>query len=183
RIEAPTVRPSTIGFACSYCASLRESALGGSLHRGRAAQARPARIAEHGQADLAWQRSWARAETLGSKLAAIPSPAGREHARLRFFTVETISLRRLYVLFFIEPGSRRVHLAGCTTNPTGAWVTQQARNLGFTGLFERVPFLIHDPDSKFSAAFDEVFRSDSIEVIHTPIHAPQANAYAERIVR
>src|SRR5262249_48081878 len=126
RIEAPTVRPSTIGFACSYCASLRESALGGSPYRGRAAQARPARIAEHGQADLAWQRSWARAETLGSKLAAIPSPAGREHASLRFFTVETISLRRFYVLFFIELGSRRVHLAGCTTNPTGAWVTQRA---------------------------------------------------------
>lgn len=54
-----------------------------------------------------------------------------------FFTVETISLRRFYVLFFIELESRRVHLAGCTTNPTGAWVTQQARNLSFTGLFER----------------------------------------------
>src|SRR4029453_15156291 len=66
-----------------------------------------------------------------------------------FFTVETISLRRFYVLFFIELGSRRVHLAGCTTNPTGAWVTQQARNLSFTGLFERMHFLIHDRDSKF----------------------------------
>jgi putative transposase len=69
-----------------------------------------------------------------------------------FFTVETISLRRYYVLFFIELGSRRVHLAGCTTNPTGAWVTQQARNLSFTGLFERTRFLIHNRDSKFSAA-------------------------------
>jgi putative transposase len=100
-----------------------------------------------------------------------------------FFTVETISLRRFYVLFFIELESRRVHLAGCTSNPTGAWVTQQARNLSFTGLFERVRYLIHDRDSKFSAAFDEVFRSESIEVIHTPIRAPQANAYAERFVR
>jgi putative transposase len=100
-----------------------------------------------------------------------------------FFTVETISLRRLYVLFFIEVGSRRVHLAGCTTNPTGAWVTQQARNLSFTGVFERMRFLIHDRDSKFSAAFDEVFRSEGIKVIHTPIRAPQANAYAERFVR
>jgi putative transposase len=99
-----------------------------------------------------------------------------------FFTVETVSLRRFYVLFFIELESRRVHLAGCTTNPTGAWVTQQARNLSFTGLFERVRFLIHDRDSKFSGAFDEVFRSEGIQVIHTPIRAPQANAYAERFV-
>jgi hypothetical protein len=100
-----------------------------------------------------------------------------------FFTVETLSLRRFYVLFFIELESRRVHLAGCTTNPSGAWVTQQARNLSFTGLFERVRFLIHDRDSKFTAAFDEVFRSEGIKVIHTPIQAPQANAYAERFVR
>ena len=88
-----------------------------------------------------------------------------------FFTVETISLRRVYVLFFIELGSRRVHLAGCTTNPTGGWVTQQARNLSFTGVFERMRFLIHDRDSRFSAAFDEVFRSEGIKVIHTPIRA------------
>jgi putative transposase len=100
-----------------------------------------------------------------------------------FFTVETLSLRTFYVLFFIELESRRVHLAGCTTKPTGAWVTQQARNLSFTGLFERVRFLIHDRDSKFTTAFDEVFRSESIQVIHTPIQAPQANAYAERFVR
>jgi transposase InsO family protein len=100
-----------------------------------------------------------------------------------FFTVETIALRRYYVLFFIELGSRRLHLAGCTTNPTGAWVTQQARNLSFTGLFERMHFLIHDRDGKFSAAFDEVFRSEGLNVIHTPIRAPRANAYAERFVR
>ncbi len=100
-----------------------------------------------------------------------------------FFTVETISLRRFYVLFFIELESRRVHLAGCTTNPTGAWVTQQARNLSFTGVFERMRFLIHDRDSKFSAAFDEIFHSEGITVIETPVRAPQANAYAERFVR
>src|SRR5438094_6145092 len=100
-----------------------------------------------------------------------------------FFTVETISLRRFYVLFFIELESRRVHLAGCTANPSCAWVSQQARNLSFTGLFERMRFPIHDRDSKFAAAFDEVFRSEGIKVIHTPIRAPQANAYAERFVR
>jgi putative transposase len=59
-----------------------------------------------------------------------------------FFTVETISLRRFYVLFFIELGCRRVQLAGCTTNPSGAWVTQQAPNLSFTGVFERMQFLV-----------------------------------------
>jgi putative transposase len=100
-----------------------------------------------------------------------------------FFAVETISLRRLYVLFFIELESRRVHVAGCTANPTGAWVTQQARNLTFTGLFERGCFLVHGRDSKFTAAFHEVFRSQGIRVIQTPIRAPQANAYAERFVR
>jgi len=100
-----------------------------------------------------------------------------------FFTVETISLRRIYVLFFIELESRYVHLAGCTTNPTGGWVTQQARNLSISGVFERMRFLIHDRDSKFTSAFDEVFRSEGIKVIHTPIRAPQANAFAERFVR
>jgi putative transposase len=100
-----------------------------------------------------------------------------------FFTVETVALRRLYVLFFLEVGSRRVHLAGCTANPTGSWVTQQARNLGFTDLFERTRFLLRDRDSKFSASFDEVFCSEGIRVIRTPVRAPQANAHAERFVR
>ncbi len=76
-----------------------------------------------------------------------------------FFTVETVSLRRLYVLFFIELGSRRVYFAGCTANPSGAWVTQQARQLAW-GLAERstsVRFLIRDRDSKLTRDFDIVF--------------------------
>src|SRR5919198_554935 len=131
---------------------------------------------------------------LANRLEPAPRRSGpnwreflRQHAATvlacDFFTVETLSLRRFYVLFFIELESRRVHLAGCTTNPTRGWVTQQARNLSFTGLFERVRFLIHDRDSKFAAAFDEIFLSEGIKVIHTPIRAPQANAYAERFVR
>jgi putative transposase len=100
-----------------------------------------------------------------------------------FFTVETVTLHRLYVLSFIELGSRRVHFAGCTTNPSKTWVVQQARNLSFTGLFERMRFLIHDRDGKFTASFDEVFRSEGIRVILTPVQAPQANAFAERFVR
>jgi hypothetical protein len=71
---------------------------------------------------------------------------------------------RIDILFFIELDSRRVHIAGCTTNPTGAWVTQQARNLSLTGLLEQTQFLIRDRDSKFSGAFDEVFRSEGITV-------------------
>ena len=110
-----------------------------------------------------------------------PAEASRRLA-CDFFTVETVTLRRLYVLF-IDLESRRVHFAGCTTNPSGAWVVQQARNLSFTGLFERLRFLIHDRDSKFSASFNEVFRSEGITVIHTPVRAPQANTYAERFVR
>jgi putative transposase len=112
----------------------------------------------------------------------------RAHARSMiacdFFTVETLWLGRLYVLFFIELGSRRVHLAGCTANPSGAWVAQQARQLAWS-LSERltpVRFLIHDRDSKFSRAFDEVFRSEGAEIIRTPFRAPRANAFAERWV-
>ncbi len=102
-----------------------------------------------------------------------------------FFTVETVSLQRLYVLFFIELGSRRVHLAGCTANPSGAWVTQQARQLTW-GLAERstsVRLLIRDRDSKFTRDFDIVFRSEGIEIVRTPVRAPKANAVAERFVR
>ncbi|MGO8869957.1 MAG: integrase core domain-containing protein, partial [Acidimicrobiales bacterium] len=101
-----------------------------------------------------------------------------------FFTVDTVLLRRLYVLFFIELDTRRVYLTGVTAHPTGAWVVQQARNLAFE-LAERsqpVKFLIRDRDTKFTAGFDEIFRSEEIRIIQTPVRAPRANALAELFV-
>jgi putative transposase len=90
-------------------------------------------------------------------------------------------LRRYYVLFFIEVDTRRVHLAGITTNPTGAWTTQAARN--FMMHYDRTTrFLIRDGAGQFVAAFDEVFRSDGATIIRTPPRTPVANAYAERWV-
>jgi transposase InsO family protein len=100
-----------------------------------------------------------------------------------FFTVESVCLRRYYALFFIAHGSRRVWLAGCTANPTGPWVTQQARNLGLNFSEHGVRFLIRDRDSKHSGPFDEVFRSEGIRIVKTPVRAPKANAIAERFVR
>jgi putative transposase len=98
-----------------------------------------------------------------------------------FFCVETVMLRRYYVLFFIELETRRVHLAGITMNPTGAWTTQAARNLMMR--YQRtIRFLIRDGASQFIAAFDEVFRSDGATIIRTPPYTPVANAFAERWV-
>ena len=101
-----------------------------------------------------------------------------------FFTVETAFLKTLYVLFFIEVGSRRLHITTATPHPSGRFVTQQARNLSFK-LDERsepVRFLIHDRDAKFSRSFDDVFASEGIRVICTSFRAPNANAFAERWV-
>jgi len=102
-----------------------------------------------------------------------------------FFTVETIRLQTLYVLFFIELGSRRVHISGVTPNPNQLWTTQQARNLVWE-IEDSDPsfrFLIHDNDKKFSIMFDTVFLSEACNVLHTPYRAPNANTFSERWIR
>jgi putative transposase len=101
-----------------------------------------------------------------------------------FLTVETAFLRRTHVLFFVSLATRRIEYIACTANPDGRWTTQQACNLLVQlGDKQPFPFLIHDRDTKFSRALDEVFRTEGIKVIRTPVQAPNANAVAERWVR
>jgi putative transposase len=101
-----------------------------------------------------------------------------------FFTVETVGLARIYVLFVIELDRRRVHLAGITAHPTGEWVAQAARNLlmDLDGRVERFQFLVRDRDAKFTAAFDAVFAAAGVDIVKIPPRVPQANAHAERWV-
>jgi putative transposase len=106
-----------------------------------------------------------------------------------FFTVETVRLKTLHILFCIELHTRRVRLAGVTDHPNGRWVVQRAREFSMSREEETTAgtsapqFLIRDHDSKFTRAFDDVFASDGVQTIQTPIQAPNANAFAERWVR
>jgi len=99
-----------------------------------------------------------------------------------FFTVETLRLKTLYVLFFIELSTRRVHLVQATARPGSAWVIQQARNLAIEERLTGIRFLLRDRDAKFSGPFDEVFGTEGVRIIRTPIRAPKANC-VRRAVR
>ena len=101
-----------------------------------------------------------------------------------FLHVDTVLLKRIYVLVFIEHGTRRMHIGGVTASPTGEWTVQQARNLalGLGGRFEAVKFLIRDRGSNFTASFDAVFQAAGTRILRTAVQAPRMNAICERFV-
>ena len=101
-----------------------------------------------------------------------------------FLHADTVLLRRLYVLVFIEHGTRRMHVGGVTANPTGEWTVQQARNLALTldRRFEDIRFLLRDRGPNFTASFDAVFQATGTRILISAVQAPRMNATCERLI-
>ena len=101
-----------------------------------------------------------------------------------FLHVDTVLLKRLDVLVFIEHGTRRMHLGGVTEHPTGEWTVQQARNLALAPgeRFGDIRFLLRDRGSDFTASFDAVFQAAGARILRTAVQAPRMNAICERLV-
>jgi putative transposase len=150
----------------------------------RTRKARRDSRALHRVGDPACGRHRSGTAPLGPELAAVPARPGCRGRRSRFLHVDTVLLRRLYVLVFIEHGTRRMHLGGVTANPTGEWTVQQARNLArsFDERFEDVKFLIRDRGSNFTTSFDAVFQAAGTRILRTAVQAPRMNAICERLV-
>jgi len=183
RQPAWTAETAGGGSRAGAAARSGEPALGPSPDLRRTHEARLPGVAD--QYPPAARPSEAGASTAagGTELARVPARASSEHRRLRFLHRRKHPASPLLRALFIGHANRRVWLAGCTANPTGTWVTQQARNLGLDLCDQGVRFLIRDRDSKYSLPFDEVCRSEGIRIVKTPVRAPQANGIAERFVR
>jgi putative transposase len=193
--------------SCRQALDLPTQPARSTRHRQGHHRARPA-LGE-GEPDLGLRRIHGELATMGIVIAAssvwaIPKRHGIEPSPRRsgptwaeflaaqakrlmacdFFHVDTVLLRRLYVLVFIHHDTRFVRIAGVTATPAADWVTQQARNLS-TDLADHVTaikFLIRDRDTKFTASFDAVFAADAVRAIRTSVQAPRANAICERVI-
>ena len=178
------------------------AAFGRLPHRGRPplAEETKALILEMARDNPRWGDRRIKGELLklGIKVSAVPpaprrsGPTWRQFIRthasaiiaIDFFTIETVFLQTLYVIVFIELGTRRLLWANCTTSPDSEWVAQQARNLVYELQDQKLAagFAIHDRDDKFTASFDSVLAGEGIRVIRTPYRAPRANSHCERAI-
>ena len=161
-----------------------QSGVGASARARRTRQARPADRGLHGVADPARCRDRLGASPYGPDLEAVLDRAGPGILAADFVHVDTVLLRRIYALVVIEHGTRRVHLAGITANPDGAWTTQAARNvlMDVDQRASSIKFLIRDRAGQFTASFDAVLKAAGIRILASPPQALRANAICERII-